>query len=105
MNQKHTVNVPEYRISISTGSIGKLRQRRGQRDRRRNQRICGGDRRPTTKPGQDWFPLIVDYREKYHAAGRFPGGYFKREGRSDGEGDPDVPPAIAPAGPSSPRAS
>jgi polyribonucleotide nucleotidyltransferase len=35
----------------------------------------------TTKPGQDWFPLTVDYREKYAAAGRFPGGYFKREGR------------------------
>src|SRR5581483_10442009 len=35
----------------------------------------------TIKPGQDWFPLTVDYREKYAAAGRFPGGYFKREGR------------------------
>src|SRR6185436_19441106 len=35
----------------------------------------------TMKPGQDWFPLTVDYREKYAAAGRFPGGYFKREGR------------------------
>ena len=28
-----------------------------------------------------WFPLTVDYREKYPAAGRFPGGFFKREGR------------------------
>jgi polyribonucleotide nucleotidyltransferase len=36
-----------------------------------------------TKPreGQDFFPLTVDYREKAAAAGRFPGGYFKREGR------------------------
>src|SRR5207245_771010 len=33
------------------------------------------------KPGQDFFPLTVDYREKAAAAGRFPGGYFKREGR------------------------
>ncbi|HLP07412.1 MAG TPA: polyribonucleotide nucleotidyltransferase, partial [Opitutaceae bacterium] len=33
------------------------------------------------KPGQDFFPLTVDYREKFSAAGRFPGGYFKREGR------------------------
>src|SRR5436853_1657253 len=33
------------------------------------------------KPGQDLFPLTVDYREKAAAAGRFPGGYFKREGR------------------------
>jgi polyribonucleotide nucleotidyltransferase len=33
------------------------------------------------KPGQDFFPLTVDYREKAAAAGKFPGGYFKREGR------------------------
>ena len=33
------------------------------------------------KPGQDFFPLTVDYQEKTYAAGRIPGGYFKREGR------------------------
>jgi polyribonucleotide nucleotidyltransferase len=33
------------------------------------------------KAGQDFFPLTVDYREKAAAAGKFPGGYFKREGR------------------------
>ena len=33
------------------------------------------------KPGQDFFPLTVDYVEKTYAAGRIPGGYFKREGR------------------------
>ena len=33
------------------------------------------------KPGQDFFPLTVNYQEKYFAAGRIPGGYFKREGR------------------------
>jgi polyribonucleotide nucleotidyltransferase len=33
------------------------------------------------KEGQDWFPLSVEYREKAAAVGRFPGGYFKREGR------------------------
>ncbi len=33
------------------------------------------------KPGQDFFPLTVDYQEKTFAAGRIPGGYFKREGR------------------------
>jgi len=33
------------------------------------------------KEGQDWFPLTVDYREKAAAVGKFPGGYFKREGR------------------------
>src|ERR1700746_209800 len=33
------------------------------------------------KPGQDFFPLTVDYVEKVYAAGRIPGGFFKREGR------------------------
>lgn len=33
------------------------------------------------REGQDWFPLSVEYKEKASAAGRFPGGYFKREGR------------------------
>ncbi|HDP81115.1 MAG TPA: polyribonucleotide nucleotidyltransferase [Spirochaetes bacterium] len=31
--------------------------------------------------GQDYFPLMVDYREKFYAAGKIPGGYIKREGR------------------------
>ena len=34
-----------------------------------------------TKPGQDFFPLTVDYIEKTYAAGKIPGGFFKREGR------------------------
>ena len=35
----------------------------------------------SVKPGQDFFPLTVDYLEKSYAAGRIPGGFFKREGR------------------------
>src|ERR1700735_1139410 len=35
----------------------------------------------TTKPGQDFFPLTVNYQEKAFAAGKIPGGFFKREGR------------------------
>jgi polyribonucleotide nucleotidyltransferase len=37
--------------------------------------------RKEAKPGQDFFPLTVDYVEKTYAAGRIPGGFFKREGR------------------------
>ncbi len=37
------------------------------------------DRQP--KPGLDFFPLTVNYQEKYYAAGKIPGGFFKREGR------------------------
>ncbi len=36
----------------------------------------------SAKPGQDFFPLTVDYIEKTYAAGRIPGGFFKREGRA-----------------------
>ena len=35
----------------------------------------------SVKPGQDFFPLTVDYQEKTYAAGKIPGGFFKREGR------------------------
>ena len=37
--------------------------------------------RKDAKPGQDFFPLTVDYMEKTYAAGKIPGGFFKREGR------------------------
>jgi polyribonucleotide nucleotidyltransferase len=40
---------------------------------------CVGRR--DVKPGQSFFPLTVDYQEKTYAAGRIPGGFFKREGR------------------------
>jgi polyribonucleotide nucleotidyltransferase len=40
---------------------------------------CVGRRE--VKPGQNFFPLTVDYQEKTYAAGRIPGGFFKREGR------------------------
>ena len=36
---------------------------------------------PRARDGQDFFPLTVDYLEKFYSAGRIPGGFFKREGR------------------------
>ena len=35
----------------------------------------------SVKPGIDFFPLTVNYQEKTYAAGKIPGGFFKREGR------------------------
>src|SRR5438128_23146 len=43
--------------------------------------LCTAVAARTQKPGQDFFPLTVNYQEKTFAAGRIPGGYFKREGR------------------------
>ena len=37
--------------------------------------------RKDVKPGQDFFPLTVNYQERFYAGGRIPGGFFKREGR------------------------
>jgi polyribonucleotide nucleotidyltransferase len=37
--------------------------------------------RKDAKPEQDFFPLTVDYQERTYAAGKIPGGFFKREGR------------------------
>lgn len=81
MKQKHSVTVPGLGITFSTGTYAALANGAVN--------VCVGETNvfvtaciaQGTKPGQDWFPLTVDYREKYAAAGRFPGGYFKREGR------------------------
>src|SRR6266702_6166245 len=43
--------------------------------------LCTAVASRSAKPGQDFFPLTVNYQEKTYAAGRIPGGFFKREGR------------------------
>src|SRR6266446_5472268 len=43
--------------------------------------LCTAVAIKTAKPGQDFFPLTVNYQEKTFAAGKIPGGFFKREGR------------------------
>src|SRR5712664_2142022 len=43
--------------------------------------LCTAVAEKSAKPGQDFFPLTVDYQEKTFAAGKIPGGFFKREGR------------------------
>ena len=43
--------------------------------------LCTAVASRPVKPGQDFFPLTVNYQEKTFAAGKIPGGFFKREGR------------------------
>ena len=43
--------------------------------------LCTAVGQRTPKPGIDFFPLTVNYQEKTFAAGKIPGGFFKREGR------------------------
>ena len=40
--------------------------------------LCAVTAAKNVKPGQDFFPLTVHYQEKFSAAGRIPGGFFKR---------------------------
>lgn len=44
--------------------------------------LCTAVSAKEPKPGQDFFPLTVDHKESFSAAGKFPGGFMKREGRS-----------------------
>src|SRR3989442_7197699 len=43
--------------------------------------LCTAVASKSARPGQDFFPLTVNYQEKTFAAGKIPGGFFKREGR------------------------
>ena len=78
-----TVSLPDGRtISIETGKLAK--QADGSVMLRMNNTmllatVCGAK---DANPGTDFMPLQCDYKEKYSAAGRFPGGFTKREGRA-----------------------
>ncbi len=81
MIHQATAHVGETPIVIETGKLAKLAD--GAVTVRQGDTIIMVSAVSATsiKEGQDWFPLSVDYREKAAAVGRFPGGYFKREGR------------------------
>ena len=81
MNQKHTITVPELGITFGAGSLAHLANGAVTVQVGETVIFVSATAAENIKPGQDFFPLTVDYREKYSAAGRFPGGYFKREGR------------------------
>ncbi|WP_428234659.1 polyribonucleotide nucleotidyltransferase [Gracilimonas sp.] len=68
-------------LSVETGRIAKQADgavvvRMGD-----TQVLCTAVSAKEPKPGQNFFPLVVDHRESFSAGGRFPGGFMKREGR------------------------
>jgi len=81
MSQSVTAQVGATPITIETGKLAKLAD--GAVTVRSGDTIVlvSAVSATTVKEGQDFFPLTVDYREKAAAVGKFPGGYFKREGR------------------------
>jgi len=81
LQQKHTVTVEDLGITIGTGTLAKQANGAVTISLGETTVFVAAVAAPTVKEGQDFFPLTVDYRERFAAAGRFPGGYFKREGR------------------------
>jgi polyribonucleotide nucleotidyltransferase len=81
MSDKILIQVGSQEIQIETGRVAK--QADGAVTVRVGETIVivAAVAATAPRPGLDFFPLMVDYREKAAAVGRFPGGYFKREGR------------------------
>ena len=73
--------IGEGTFSIETGELAKTGRRQLSGAVRRDGRACAPPPRAAATPGQDFFPLTCDYRERVAAAGKFPGGFLKREGR------------------------
>jgi polyribonucleotide nucleotidyltransferase len=81
MQKKVTAQIGATQISIETGKIAKLADGAVVVSCGDTMVLASAVSATTVKEGQDYFPLTVDYREKAAAVGKFPGGYFKREGR------------------------
>jgi polyribonucleotide nucleotidyltransferase len=81
MSEKITIPLGDKQITLETGKLAK--QADGSVTVQLGETIVlvAAVGAIKAKAGQDFFPLTVDYREKAAAAGKFPGGYFKREGR------------------------
>jgi polyribonucleotide nucleotidyltransferase len=81
MQNKVTAQIGSTNISIETGKIAKLADGAVIVSCGDTMVLASAVSATAIKEGQDYFPLTVDYREKAAAVGKFPGGYFKREGR------------------------
>src|SRR6266567_2717222 len=81
MPQKITAQVGDKQITIETGKLAKQADGAVTVQLGETIVVVAAVAATKAKPGQEFFPLTVDYREKAAAAGKFPGGYFKREGR------------------------
>ena len=81
MSHKITAAIGDKQITIETGKLAKQADGAVTVQLGETIVIVAAVAATKAKEGQDFFPLTVDYREKAAAAGKFPGGYFKREGR------------------------
>ncbi len=78
---KKTFQYGEHKVTIETGAIARQADGAVLVDMADTQVLVTAVGRKTADPGRDFFPLTVNYQEKTYAAGKIPGGFFKREGR------------------------
>jgi len=71
----------EHQVTIDTGAIARQADGAVLVDMAETTVLVTAVGKKTAVPGQDFFPLTVNYQEKTYAAGKIPGGFFKREGR------------------------
>src|SRR6202162_5202613 len=69
------------RLVLETGRVGRQADGAGLATYGETTVLCTAVASKTARAGQDFFPLTVNYQEKTFAAGKIPGGFFKREGR------------------------
>src|ERR1700677_5248020 len=81
MPEKITASLGDKQITIESGKLAKQADGAVTVQLGETIVVVAAVAATKAKAGQDFFPLTVDYREKAAAAGKFPGGYFKREGR------------------------
>ena len=76
-----TFQYGEHKVTIETGAIARQADGAVIVDMAETTVLVTAVGRKTADPGRDFFPLTVNYQEKTYAAGKIPGGFFKREGR------------------------
>ncbi len=78
---KKTFQYGEHQVTIETGGIARQADGAVLVEIAETTVLVTAVGRKTADPGRDFFPLTVNYQEKTYAAGKIPGGFFKREGR------------------------
>ena len=76
-----TFQYGEHKVTIDTGAIARQADGAVLVDMAETMVLVTAVGRKAADPGRDFFPLTVNYQEKTYAAGKIPGGFFKREGR------------------------
>ncbi|MCK5438942.1 MAG: polyribonucleotide nucleotidyltransferase, partial [Gemmatimonadetes bacterium] len=78
---KKTLDIGGVPMTIETGKVARLAGGAVMVGYGETMVLCTATASPKADFGRGWFPLFVEYREKMYAAGKIPGGFFKREGR------------------------